>query len=449
MNTKIKKVWGTQILDSRGNPTVRAYVETEDGIRAEASVPSGASVGIKEALELRDNDKNIYLGKGVLGAVNNINEKISKLITGTCVLNQKYIDEKMIEADGSENKSNYGANAILAVSLACARCAAMSLDVPLYSYLGGINAITMPTPMINIINGGAHANNTLDFQEFMITPTGADSFHDAIRMAVETFHTLNNILKKKKYSTATGDEGGFAPNLSSNKEALDLIVEAIDTAGYSTDEIKICLDAASSEFYHEGRYELKAEGLLLNKNEMVQYLKNLVEDYPIISIEDGMAQDDYEGWRILTDCMSCECLLVGDDLFVTNTKLLLEGMKENIANAILIKLNQIGTLTETLDTIRLANKGGYKTIISHRSGETEDTFIADLATGVNAGLIKTGSMSRGERISKYNRLLDIERELNLKYRGCDDLANYLGLSAYFDRHILESSSCKGGCSRRM
>ncbi len=450
MGGKIKNVRGWQILDSRGNPTVKVCVELDCGIKGFASVPSGASVGKNEALELRDKDSAVYCGRGVLSAVNNINDKISKVVNGFSVSEQRNIDEAMIDADGSENKENLGANAILGVSLACARAAAGYLNLPLFKYLGGINANLMPVPMVNIINGGAHADNTLDFQEFMITPVGADSFHEGLRMCAETFHSLKEILKKKNLSTATGDEGGFAPNLKSNREGIDLILEAISEAGYSTEEIKICLDVASSEFYNNGVYEIKSESLSLNGAEMGNYLKNLVEDYPIISIEDGMAEDDYDGWRILTDLLGKKCLLVGDDLFTTNSKLLSEGMDDNIANAILIKLNQIGTLTETMDCVKLACAGNYKSIISHRSGETEDSFISDLAVGLNAGLIKTGSVSRGERIAKYNRLLEIEYCLNSEFRGCrGDGAKYFGAGAFFGEYHKLYSGCTNSCSKRI
>lgn len=449
MDTKIKNIRAWQILDSRGNPTVSVEVELNCGIKGKASVPSGASVGTREALELRDDDKNIYSGKGVLKAVNNVNERISKFLNGCSVLKQKNIDEIMIEEDGTENKEKFGANAILGVSLACARAASNVLNIPLYKYLGGMNANVMPTPMVNIINGGAHADNPLDFQEFMITPVGADSFHEGLRMCAETFHSLKKLLNKKGFITSVGDEGGFAPDLKSNREALDLIIEAIGEAGYSTDDIKICLDAAASEIFKEGKYGIKSENLELTSLEMAEYLKNLVEDYPIISVEDGMSENDYDGWRILTDLLNEKCLLVGDDLFVTNSKLLYEGISDKIANSILIKLNQIGTLSETMDTINLAKLGGYKTIISHRSGETTDTFIADLSVAVNSGLIKTGSISRGERICKYNRLLEIERELNNEFRGCKgDYAKYLGIVS-FSNKFLNGCGCKGGCTRRM
>ena len=441
MQDKIKNINARQILDSRGNPTISVEIELNSGLKASASVPSGASTGKNEAYELRDNEKTVYMGRSVLGAVKNVKEKIAKALVGTSILEQRKIDEILIELDGAENKKNLGANAILGVSLASARLAAKFLNLPLYKYLGGINANILPTPMVNIINGGVHADNNLEFQEFMISPTGADSFHEGLRMVVETFHCLKGILKKNKMATSVGDEGGFAPNLNSAREALDLIIEAIDSAGYSTENIKICLDVASSEFYNENYYEIKSENLRLNSLEMAKYLQNLVEDYPIISIEDPMAECDFEGWKIITDNLSSKCLLVGDDLFTTNVKLLTDGIKNNLANAILIKPNQIGTLTETMDCIKLAKMNGYKTIISHRSGETEDTFISDLAVSVNSGLIKTGSITRSERNAKYNRLLKIESELNWEFHGCrGDGAKYLGLGSYKNKYF-KLNSC--------
>lgn len=441
MQDEIKNINARQILDSRGNPTISVEIELNSGLMASASVPSGASTGINEAYELRDNEKTVYMGRGVLGAVKNVKEKISKALIGTSILEQRKIDEILIEQDGTQNKKNLGANAILGVSLASARLASKFLNIPLYKYLGGIYGNILPTPMVNIINGGVHADNNLEFQEFMITPTGFDSFHSGLRMAVETFFSLKKILKKENMITSVGDEGGFAPNLNSAKEALDLIIEAINKAGYSTEDIKICLDVASSEFYKDGFYEIKSENLKLNSLEMAKYLQNLVEDYPIISIEDPMAECDFEGWKIITDNLTSKCLLVGDDLFTTNVKLLTDGIKNNLANAILIKPNQIGTLTETLDCIKLAKMNGYKTIISHRSGETEDTFISDLAVGVNSGLIKTGSITRSERNAKYNRLLEIEGELNKEFQGCrGDGAKYLGLGSYKKRYF-KLNSC--------
>lgn len=441
MQDEIKNINARQILDSRGNPTISVEIELNSGLMASASVPSGASTGINEVYELRDNEKTVYMGRGVLGAVKNVKEKISKALIGTSILEQRKIDEILIEQDGTQNKKNLGANAILGVSLASARLASKFLNIPLYKYLGGIYGNILPTPMVNIINGGVHADNNLEFQEFMITPTGFDSFHSGLRMAVETFFSLKKILKKENMITSVGDEGGFAPNLNSTREALDLIIEAINKAGYSTEDIKICLDVASSEFYKDGFYEIKSENLKLNSLEMAKYLQNLVEDYPIISIEDPMAECDFEGWKIITDNLSSKCLLVGDDLFTTNVKLLTDGIKNNLANAILIKPNQIGTLTETLDCIKLAKMNGYKTIISHRSGETEDTFISDLAVGVNSGLIKTGSITRSERNAKYNRLLEIEGELNKEFQGCrGDGAKYLGLGSYKKRYF-KLNSC--------
>ena len=402
-----------------------------------AAVPSGASTGTLEALELRDNEKTMYLGKGVLQAVDNVNSIIAPELTGEYPYNQREIDNLLISLDGTENKSKLGANAILAVSLAAAKAASLSLGIPLFQYIGGINALTLPTPMMNILNGGAHADNNVDFQEFMIIPTGAVNFQEAVRIGSEVFHTLKSILKEKGLATSVGDEGGFAPNLDSNEEALKIISDAIKKAGYSTDTVKIALDVASSEFYKEGRYELKGENKSLSKPEMVEFLAKLTEKYPIISIEDGMAENDYEGWKMLTERLSGHCQLVGDDLFVTNTYLLNKGIQRGLANSILIKPNQIGTLSETLDAINMAHQAGYSTVISHRSGETEDTFIADLAVGTNAGQIKTGSMSRSERIAKYNRLIRIEETLGLG-------AKYLGLRAFKGQKIFGDCSL-GSC----
>lgn len=418
MDNFIEDIKARQIIDSRGNPTVEADVILSSGIFGRASVPSGASTGTREAYELRDGEKSMYMGKSVFQAVDNINSKISVGLIGQNVFKQRDIDNFLIEMDGTENKSNLGANAILAVSLASARAAANCLDMPLYQYIGGVNAHILPTPMMNIINGGAHANNNVDFQEFMIVPAGAVNFHDAIKIGSEIFHTLKNILKSKGLATSVGDEGGFAPNLSSNSEAIEIILEAIKEAGYDFETVKIALDVASSEFYDEGKYYLKGENKTLTKGEMVDFLCNLTEKYPIISIEDGMAEDDFEGWKSLTNRLSGKCQLVGDDLFTTNPKVLKQGIEQNMANAILIKPNQIGTLSETFDAVNLAKENGYKAIISHRSGETEDTFIADLAVGLNAGQIKTGSMSRSERIAKYNRLIRIEEELSSNGRYC-------------------------------
>lgn len=405
--SKIKKVYAREILDSRGNPTVEVEVTLESGIVGVASVPSGASTGINEALELRDGDKNRYNGKGVLKAVNNVNTIICQNLIGKDSLNQELIDNSMLELDGTSDKSNLGANAILGVSLANLKAAAIYSKKELYEYIG--NGTTMPKCMMNILNGGAHAENGLDIQEFMIVPS-KDNYSDNLRMGAEVFHSLKQILKQEGLSCGVGDEGGFAPNIDSAYEALDLIKLAIDNAGYVLgQDIFIALDAAASEFYEDGYYNF--EGKQLTKEEMVKYYEQLVKDYPIISIEDGMAEEDYEGWKLLTDSIGDKIQLVGDDLFVTNKKLLQKGIDLNIANAILLKLNQIGTVTETLDTIKLAKEHNYKTIISHRSGETEDNYIADFAVALDLGQIKTGSLSRSERISKYNRLTRIEEKL--------------------------------------
>ncbi len=418
---EIEDIIARQILDSRGNPTVEVDVRLIDGSIGRASVPSGASTGIYEAKELRDNVKNLFHGKGVEKAIENINSVITPNLLGEDCFNQRLIDDLMIELDGSFNKSTLGANSILAVSLACARATAQSLELPLYRYLGGINGRILPTPMMNILNGGAHANNNLDFQEFMITPVGMSNFHDALRAGSEIFNTLKIILNEKGLSTTVGDEGGFAPALNSSREAIEIIITAIEKAGYSTNNIKLCLDVAASEFYTEGecsggvcslsQYILRGENKKLTSEQMIEYLDELVRDYPIISIEDGLAQDDWLGWQNLTTKLSNKCQLVGDDLFVTNAKRLQEGIEKHVANSILIKPNQIGTLSETLDTILLAQKNGYTAIVSHRSGETEDCFIADLAVATNCGLIKTGSVSRTDRVAKYNQLLRIEEEL--------------------------------------
>lgn len=405
--SKIKNVYAREILDSRGNPTVEVEVTLESGIVGVASVPSGASTGINEALELRDGDKNRYNGKGVLKAVNNVNTIICQNLIGKDSLDQELIDNSMLELDGTSDKSNLGANAILGVSLANLKVAAIYSKKELYEYIG--NGTTMPKCMMNILNGGAHAENGLDIQEFMIVPS-KDNYSDNLRMGAEVFHSLKQILKQEGLSCGVGDEGGFAPNIDSAYEALDLIKLAIDNAGYILgQDIFIALDAAASEFYEDGYYNF--EGKQLTKEEMVKYYEQLVKDYPIISIEDGMAEEDYEGWKLLTDSIGDKIQLVGDDLFVTNKKLLQKGIDLNIANAILLKLNQIGTVTETLDTIKLAKEHNYKTIISHRSGETEDNYIADFAVALDLGQIKTGSLSRSERISKYNRLTRIEEKL--------------------------------------
>lgn len=422
-STFIEDISARQILDSRGNPTVEAEVRLSGGIIGRAAVPSGASTGIFEALELRDGDENYYLGKGVTKAVNNVNNIIAPELIGEDASNQQQIDNLMIEIDGTENKAKLGANAILSVSLAVAKAASLAYKMPLYRYLGGLNATILPVPMMNIINGGAHADNNIDFQEFMIAPVGAYNFQEAIRMGSEIFHTLKSVLKGKGLVTSVGDEGGFAPNLKSNEEGIEVILEAIEKAGYDTEQVKICLDVASSEFYEEGRYTLAGENKVLSADEMVEFLAGWVEKYPIISIEDGMAEQDWDGWIKLTRKIGDKCQLVGDDLFVTNTRRLAEGIRRNVANSILIKVNQIGTLSETLDAITTAHSNSYTSIVSHRSGETEDTFIADLAVATNCGQIKTGSASRSDRMAKYNQLIRIEQELGAS-------ARYLGLHAF-------------------
>lgn len=421
----IEKVIGREILDSRGNPTVEVEVILEDGTVGRAAVPSGASTGENEAVELRDGDSNRYLGKGVRKAVENVNEKIAYEVEGLSALDQALIDQLMIELDGTENKSNLGANAILAVSMATARAAAAFLQLPLYRYIGGVNAKIMPVPMMNIINGGAHADNNVDFQEFMIVPVGANSFSESLRMGAEIFHNLKKVLSSRGYSTAVGDEGGFAPNLKSNEEAIETILQAIEKAGYKAGEdVMIALDPASSEFYEDGKYVFKkSDKRQLSSDEMIQYWQSWCEKYPIISIEDGLAESDWDGWKSLTDVLGRKIQLVGDDLFVTNTKFLQKGIEKGCGNSILIKVNQIGTLTETLDAIELARKNKMTAIISHRSGETEDSFIADLAVATNAGQIKTGSLSRSDRIAKYNQLLRIEEDLG-------SAAKYLGKGAF-------------------
>ncbi len=434
MPTTIEDVKARQILDSRGNPTVEVDVTLSCGIVGRAAVPSGASTGIFEALEMRDGDKSIYCGKSVLKAVDNVNNIIAPELIGENAADQQNIDKLMLELDGTENKSKLGANAILGVSLACAKASALAFEMPLYRYLGGINATTLPVPMMNVLNGGAHADNNVDFQEFMITPVGASSFTEAIRMGAEVFHNLKTVLKNKGMVTSVGDEGGFAPNLSSNEEALQVIIEAIEKAGYTTDQVKICLDVASSEFYEDGKYNLAGEGKVLSREEMVDFLANWVDKYPIISIEDGMAEEDWEGWKMLTDRIGSHCQLVGDDLFVTNTKRLSKGIETGTANSILIKVNQIGTLTETLNAMNMAFKAGYTAIASHRSGETEDTFIADLAVATNCGQIKTGSASRTDRICKYNQLIRIEEELG-------SAAKYMGLKAFNGQSCKKAACC--------
>ncbi len=411
MGLFIEDVSARQILDSRGYPTVEVDVRLSNGSVGRAAVPSGASTGVYEALELRDGNQFDYMGKGVSKAVDNVNIVLAPEIIGENPANQQDLDALMLTLDGTDNKSRLGANAILGVSLAIARAAALGYHMPLYRYLGGIEARVLPTPMMNILNGGVHADNALDFQEFMISPVGAKSFKQAVKMGAEVFHTLKNILKEKGLCTSVGDEGGFAPNISSNEEALDLILEAIKQAGYTTDDVKICLDVASSEFFEDKKYNLVGMNKSFTREEMVDYLESLVNKYPIISIEDGVAEDDWKAWKLLTERLGSKCQLVGDDLFVTNTKRIAEGIEKNVANSVLIKLNQIGTLTETMAAIDMAKKAGYTTIISHRSGETEDTFIADLAVATNCGLIKTGSLSRSDRLAKYNQLLRIEEEL--------------------------------------
>lgn len=413
---KIKDIHAREILDSRGTPTIAAEVVLQSGERAEASVPSGASTGIHEALELRDSDKSRYFGKGVMRAVANVNEIIAPELIGRCVFEQVAVDRIMCEMDGTENKSRLGANAILAVSLAVAKAAATCMKTPLYRYLGAPNSNVIPVPMMNIINGGAHSDSPVAFQEFMIRPVGAESFKDGLRMGAEVFQSLKGVLKDKGLSTAVGDEGGFAPQLKSTAEALELMMKAVEKAGYLPGrDVTFALDCASSEFYKDGVYDYTIfegnRGSRLGRKEQIAYLAYLVNNFPIDSIEDGMAEEDWDGWEMLTKELGGCCQLVGDDLFVTNINYLARGIKTGAANAILIKLNQIGTLTETLEAIAMAQRHGYKAIISHRSGETEDTFIADLAVATNSGQIKTGSLSRSERIAKYNRLLKIEEEL--------------------------------------
>ena len=423
----IEEIKALEVLDSRGNPTVQVEVITEEGTNGVAMVPSGASTGSFEAVELRDGDKSRYLGKGVLKAVENVNKIIAKELEGMNVFEQAEIDKKLIEIDGTENKGKLGANATLGVSLAVARAAANSLGMSLYKYIGGVNAKTLPVPMMNILNGGKHADNTVNIQEFMIMPVGAKSFSECLRMSAEIYHTLKKVLKAKGLATGVGDEGGFAPNLSSDEEALKLIVEAISKAGYKPGEdVVLALDVASTEMYDEAKkigkegcyYFWKTEELK-TEDEMIEYLEDLANKYPIISIEDGLAEEDWEGWRKLTEKLGNKLQLVGDDLFVTNIKRLQKGLDNKIANSILIKLNQIGTLTETLDAIELAKKNGYTAVVSHRSGETEDTTLADVAVATNAGQIKTGAPCRTDRVAKYNRLLNIEAELG-------DLAIYPG-----------------------
>lgn len=416
----ITEVYAREILDSRGNPTVEVEVCLEDGAVGRAAVPSGASTGVHEAVELRDGDKSRYLGKGVTKAVDNVNDIIAEAIIGLEATRQTEIDELLIRLDGTPNKGRLGANAILGVSMAVAKAAASSVGLPLYMYLGGVAAKELPVPMMNILNGGQHADNNVDIQEFMIMPVGAKSFTEALRMNAEIYHNLKALLKSKGLSTALGDEGGFAPNLSCNSEAIEVILEAVEKAGYKPGEdIVIALDVASSEFYEDEKYNLAGEGIVKTSEEMVEYLAELCEKYPIISIEDGMAEDDWEGWKKLTAKLGGKVQLVGDDLFVTNEERLVEGIEKGVANAILIKVNQIGTLTETFNAIETAKRAGYTCIISHRSGETEDTTLADIAVAVNAGQIKTGAPARTDRVAKYNQLLRIEEDLGkaAKYNG--------------------------------
>tara|TARA_B110000263_G_scaffold84182_1_gene73636 strand:- start:331 stop:1614 length:1284 start_codon:yes stop_codon:yes gene_type:complete len=422
----INKIIAREVLDSRGNPTIEAEVYTESGATGSAMVPSGASTGIREALELRDMDDSRFMGKGVLTAVNNIQELIAPSLFGKEVSGQATVDQVMIDLDGTSNKENLGANSILAVSMATAHAAANENNLPLYKYLGGKGPFKMPVPMMNIINGGAHADNSVDLQEFMILPVGATSIREAVRYGTEIFHSLKSVLLKRDLGTTVGDEGGFAPNLSSNEEAIEVILEAITKAGYiAGEDILLGLDVASSEFYKDGIYTLESENLKLDSQEFLQYLTPWFEKYPIITMEDGMAEDDWEGWKLLTEALGKNIQLVGDDLFVTNTSILSKGIEEGIGNSILIKVNQIGTLTETLNAINMAKEAGYTAIISHRSGETEDTTISDLAVATSAGQIKTGSLSRSDRVAKYNRLMKIEDEL-------DGKAMYPGKNVFYN-----------------
>ena len=420
----ITGVYAREILDSRGNPTIEVEVQLESGAWGRAAVPSGASTGKREAVELRDGDSQRYRGKGVQQAVRNVEETIAPEIDGMEASEQAAVDQALLELDGTPNKSGLGANAILAVSLAVARAAADDAGLPLYAYLGGVGAKLLPVPLLNVINGGAHADNGLDFQEFMLVPAGADSFNAGLRMGVEVFHALKDLLKDKRLGTGMGDEGGFAPALGSNLAALDLLMQAIERAGYRPgDDMFVGLDCASTEFFKDGKYVLEGEGRTLESGAMAEYLAELVAKYPIISIEDGMAEDDWEGWKVLTDTIGAKCQLVGDDLFVTNPKRLRMGIEQGLANSILIKVNQIGTLTETLEAVETAHRAGYTSVMSHRSGETEDTTIADLAVATNCGQIKTGSLARSDRLAKYNQLLRIEEELG-------EVARYAGRSAF-------------------
>jgi enolase len=425
----IASIFARQILDSRGNPTIEVDVITENGILGRAAVPSGASTGVHEAVELRDNDKSIYMGKGVLKAVNHVNTVIEEALVGMDVFEQKKIDYLLLELDGTENKSNLGANAILGTSLAVAKAAAQEAGLSLYQYIGGVGAVTMPVPMMNILNGGSHADNLIDIQEFMVMPFGAKSFSEGLRWGTEVFHHLKAVLKAKGMSTNVGDEGGFAPSLGSNEEAIQVVMEAIEKAGFKPGvDMYIALDAASSEFYNaeKGKYIFESTGEERSSAEMVEFWASWCEKYPIISIEDGLAEDDWDGWKLATEKLGSKVQLVGDDLFVTNTKRLQQGISEGIANSILVKVNQIGTLTETIEAVNLATRNGYTSVMSHRSGETEDNTIADLAVALNCGQIKTGSASRSDRMSKYNQLLRIEEEL-------EDAAVYPGLNFKYIR----------------
>jgi enolase len=408
----IARVQARQILDSRGNPTLEVEVFTNNGAFGRAAVPSGASTGAHEAVELRDNDKKVYMGKGVLNAVNNVNSVLQEALIGQSVFDQAALDNYMRTMDGTANKAKLGANAILGVSLAIARAASVECGMPLYKYVGGVGAITLPVPMMNILNGGSHADNKIDIQEFMVMPFGAETFSQGLQMGTEIFHTLKNVLKKKGHSTNVGDEGGFAPNLGSNEEAIEVVLEAIEKAGYKPGvDVYIALDAASSEFYKDGKYIFESTGEKRTSAQMVDFWKDWTKKYPIISIEDGLAEDDWDGWKKLTDAIGKKVQIVGDDLFVTNTERLSQGIEKGIANSILVKVNQIGTLTETIDAVNLATRNSYTSVMSHRSGETEDSTIADLAVALNTGQIKTGSASRSDRIAKYNQLLRIEEEL--------------------------------------
>ena len=424
--SSIIDVVAREVIDSRGNPTVEADIHLDSGVVGRAAVPSGASTGAREAVELRDGDSSRFFGKGVLKAVENVNSEVCDAIIGLESTDQSLIDQTLINLDGTESKSRLGANAVLAVSLATAKASSIDLGLPLYRYLGGAGDTELPVPMMNVINGGAHANNSLDIQEFMIIPMGFDSFSEALRCGAEVFQTLRKNIDIAKMPTTVGDEGGFAPNFSGNDEALDFILEAINSSGYEVgSQVALGLDCASSEFYKDGKYVLKSEGLQLSASEFCDYLATLAEKYPIISIEDGMAEDDWDGWSVLTDRLGSSVQLVGDDLFVTNTNILQRGIDQSIANSILVKINQIGTLSETMAAIEMAKRASYTSVVSHRSGETEDTFIADLAVGSNAGQIKTGSLSRSDRLAKYNQLLRIEGELG-------DRARYAGRRAFYN-----------------